>query len=217
MLGQRALRCNRRARIVRAPSTHAAEIFPHAGTAAPLAAAPSRQRRAAPGGLPQAPLRPAEHHLGAVGGRGAVLRLDRRRAPAHRRAQLLHPLHAATPPQHLERGQYRTHARAARAAQRRVAPAGHEAFAARRTGRYSYERRPSRLPARYASLLRRDPAAQAFFARQTPSYRRAAIWWVVSAKRAETRAARALRLVALSRRQQLIPQFIRRPAAASRR
>jgi uncharacterized protein YdeI (YjbR/CyaY-like superfamily) len=105
-------------------------------------------------------------------------------------------------------------------AQRRVAPPGHEAFAARReerTGRYSYERRPSRLPARYASLLRRAPAAQAFFARQIPSYRRAAIWWVVSAKRAETREARALRLVALSRQHLLIPQFMRRPAGTSRR
>jgi uncharacterized protein YdeI (YjbR/CyaY-like superfamily) len=105
-------------------------------------------------------------------------------------------------------------------AQRRVAPAGHEAFAvrrARRTGRYSYEQRPTRLPAAYAKVLRRDPAAQAFFARQIPSYRRAAIWWVVSAKRAETRAARALRLVALSRQQLLIPQFIRRPAGTERR
>jgi hypothetical protein len=44
--------------------------------------------------------------------------------------------------------------------QRRMAPAGLEAFAGRRpnrSGRYSYEQRPSGLSAPYAGMLARNP------------------------------------------------------------
>jgi uncharacterized protein YdeI (YjbR/CyaY-like superfamily) len=102
----------------------------------------------------------------------------------------------------------------------RMAPAGERAFAARRTnrsGRYSYEQRPATLPAPYAGLLARNAAARRFFGQQIPSYRRAAIWWVLSAKRSETRARRAGTLVELSAAGQLIPQFIRSPTARAAR
>jgi protocatechuate 3,4-dioxygenase beta subunit len=45
---------------------------------------------------------------------------------------------------------------------------------------------------------------------QAPSYRRAAIWWVVSARRDATRLKRAQALVELSAAARLIPQFTRR-------
>jgi len=94
----------------------------------------------------------------------------------------------------------------------RMQPAGLEAFRARRarrSGRYSYEQRPTRLPAPHARLLKADAAALRFFMAQIPSYRRAATWWVISAQRPQTRARRAARLVGLSAAGQLIPQFVR--------
>jgi uncharacterized protein YdeI (YjbR/CyaY-like superfamily) len=95
----------------------------------------------------------------------------------------------------------------------RMHAAGESAFAERRaarTGRYSYEQRPSELPEPYAALLAGRRAAAHFFASQAPSYRRAAIWWVISAKREETRLKRARTLVQLSARGALIPQFLKR-------
>jgi uncharacterized protein YdeI (YjbR/CyaY-like superfamily) len=95
----------------------------------------------------------------------------------------------------------------------RMHAAGAQVFAARRTarsGQYSYEQRPSALPQPYAGMLARKPAAARFFAAQTPSYRRAAIWWVVSAKQEATRLKRAATLVQLSATGALIPQFLPR-------
>ena len=99
------------------------------------------------------------------------------------------------------------------AAQRRMSPAGLQAFEARRpnrTGRYSYEQRPQTLTAPYAGMLARNAAARKFFGAQIPSYRRAATWWVLSARLEATRLRRAQTLVALSAQLQLIPAFIRR-------
>src|SRR3977135_236718 len=99
------------------------------------------------------------------------------------------------------------------AAQRRMTPAGLSAFEARRpnrSGRYSYEQRPQELTAPYAGMLARNAAARKFFLAQIPSYRRAATWWVLSAKREETRLKRAQTLVQLSAKARLIPAFIRR-------
>ena len=96
----------------------------------------------------------------------------------------------------------------------RVAPAGLKAFEGRKenkSGVYSYEQRPNQLTEPYASLLAKAPAAARFFAAQIASYRRAAIWWVISAKKEETRVKRAQALIDLSKKGQLIPQFTRRP------
>jgi uncharacterized protein YdeI (YjbR/CyaY-like superfamily) len=101
----------------------------------------------------------------------------------------------------------------------RMSPSGREAFAARRanrTDRYSYEQRPQRLPAQYAGMLARDPLARKFFLAQIPSYRKAATWWVLSARQAATRLRRAQTLVELSAAGRLIPQFVRRDASARR-
>lgn len=77
-------------------------------------------------------------------------------------------------------------------------PAGLKAFAARRDNRsgiYSYEQRPEALPEPYVSLLKKRAKACKFFLAQPPSYRRAAIWWVVSAKQEATRLRRLERLI----------------------
>lgn len=73
----------------------------------------------------------------------------------------------------------------------RMAPPGAQAFELRRMtdeGRlYTYENRPREMPAEYERPMRANPAAWAVWTAQTPSFRRNAIWWVVGAKREETR------------------------------
>lgn len=85
-------------------------------------------------------------------------------------------------------------------AQGRMQPAGLVAFAARRadrSGTYAHERREDAvLAADQESLFRSAPGAFEFFTAQAPSYRRTAVDWVVSAKRAETRERRLAQLVA---------------------
>ena len=82
----------------------------------------------------------------------------------------------------------------------KVRPAGAEAFAqrsARKSGIYSYENRGSALLSRAAEReFKSHPAAWQWFVAQTPSYRQTAIWWVVSAKRPETRKRRLATLIA---------------------
>jgi len=78
-------------------------------------------------------------------------------------------------------------------AQGRMRPTGLEAFRARQEGRsgtYSYEQRDARFDPAYERKLRANKRARAFFESQAPSYRRAAAWWVMSAKREETRLRR---------------------------
>lgn len=91
--------------------------------------------------------------------------------------------------------------------------AAYEAHRPRPGGHYSYEQRPESLPPPYARVLNRNRAAAAYFAARPASYRRAAIWWVVSARHAATRTRRLEALVAVSARAEPIPQFTRRPSA----
>jgi uncharacterized protein YdeI (YjbR/CyaY-like superfamily) len=77
-------------------------------------------------------------------------------------------------------------------------PAGLKAFAARkesRSGIYSYEQRSPELPAPYQRRLRENQAAWDFYQAQSPSYRRTVNWWVLSAKKEETRVARLDKLI----------------------
>lgn len=79
------------------------------------------------------------------------------------------------------------------ASQGLLRPAGLEAFEARvknRSGIYSYEQRSAELPEPYATRLEKNKAAWAFLRAQTPSYRKAVNWYVLSAKKEETRLKR---------------------------
>ena len=87
-------------------------------------------------------------------------------------------------------------------------PAGLAAFEAReaiRSGSYSYEHRPQTLPAPYLAKLRTNPRATEFWRSAPPSYRKAAVWWIVSAKREETRARRLATLIESSARGERVP------------
>jgi uncharacterized protein YdeI (YjbR/CyaY-like superfamily) len=78
-------------------------------------------------------------------------------------------------------------------------PAGLKAFEERdeaRSGTYSYEQRAAaKLDDREVEQFRDNATAWEFWSAQPPSYRRAAVWWVVSAKRAETRSRRLAKLI----------------------
>jgi uncharacterized protein YdeI (YjbR/CyaY-like superfamily) len=79
--------------------------------------------------------------------------------------------------------------------------AGRRAFAARdarKTGLYSFENRPKKFPGALEKIFRAKPRAWKFWQAQPPGYQRLAIWWVISAKQAETRQRRLARLIALS-------------------
>jgi uncharacterized protein YdeI (YjbR/CyaY-like superfamily) len=101
--------------------------------------------------------------------------------------------------------------------EKRVRPPGLRAFEARRENRsgiYSYEQRGDQLAEPYAGKLRKNRKAWAYWQTCPASYRKAAGWWVVSAKKEETRAARLARLIELSAAGERIPQFTRRKAQA---
>lgn len=88
-------------------------------------------------------------------------------------------------------------------------PAGLRAFEERReakTGVYSYEQREAAaLPADYEARLRSNAPAWEHWMSRPPSYRKAAVWWVVSAKREETRERRLARLIEDSEAGRTVP------------
>ena len=84
-------------------------------------------------------------------------------------------------------------------AEKRMRPEGLKAFAARlenRSGIYAYEQRRDRLEEPYASLLKKNKAASAFFETLPPYYRKQVGWWIVSAKKEETRMDRLKKVIA---------------------
>jgi uncharacterized protein YdeI (YjbR/CyaY-like superfamily) len=89
-------------------------------------------------------------------------------------------------------------------------PAGLKAFQARqehRSGIYSSEQRNPELPDQYLKKLKKNLAAWKFFQAQPPSYRKAVNWYVLSAKKEETRLKRLDKLIEYSVQGQRIPQF----------
>ena len=81
----------------------------------------------------------------------------------------------------------------------RMHPAGRRAFEARRddrTGIYSAEQRTVVLGPAETRRFKANKAAWRFFESQPPGYRKTAIHWVTSAKKAETQARRLDTLIA---------------------
>jgi uncharacterized protein YdeI (YjbR/CyaY-like superfamily) len=77
-------------------------------------------------------------------------------------------------------------------------PPGLKAFEARqenRSGIYSYEQRTENLPEPYAGIFETNKAAWEFFQSQPPGYRKVIGWWIVSAKKEETRRKRLEQLI----------------------
>jgi uncharacterized protein YdeI (YjbR/CyaY-like superfamily) len=81
----------------------------------------------------------------------------------------------------------------------KVAPAGHGAHERRDPKlqkRYSFENRHVVLDPAYEARFRANRAAWAWFAAKPLSYRHPAVWWVMSAKKEETRERRLATLIA---------------------
>jgi uncharacterized protein YdeI (YjbR/CyaY-like superfamily) len=90
----------------------------------------------------------------------------------------------------------------------RMQPAGRAAFAAREeraSRRYSYESKPETLDPKFERALKRSRRAWEFLESQPPSYRRTSVFWVMEAKREETRARRFATLLECSARGERIP------------
>ena len=95
--------------------------------------------------------------------------------------------------------------------------AGVKAYEARqenKSGIYSYEQRSVALEEPYDRLFKsKHRKAWDFFQTQPASYRKAASWWIVSAKKEETRLARLERLAFYSAKGERLPQLTpRKPA-----
>ena len=93
-------------------------------------------------------------------------------------------------------------------------PAGVRAFEQRRhdqVASYSYEQPADvALEPDQQARLEADPAAWEWFSAQGASYRKAAVHWVVSAKRAETRERRLAQLITDSAAGRRVPPLVRR-------
>jgi uncharacterized protein YdeI (YjbR/CyaY-like superfamily) len=80
----------------------------------------------------------------------------------------------------------------------RMHPAGIAAFEMRDPklqNRYSFENKGAGFDPAEEKAFRGNKAAWAWFEKAAPSYRRPATWWVVSAKKPETRAKRLATLI----------------------
>jgi uncharacterized protein YdeI (YjbR/CyaY-like superfamily) len=81
---------------------------------------------------------------------------------------------------------------------KRMTPTGLRVFETRderRTERYSYERKTSKLSRAQEKLFRLNGKAWEYFRSQAPWYRRVTTWWVVSAAKEETRERRLAQLI----------------------
>ena len=90
----------------------------------------------------------------------------------------------------------------------RMRPAGRAAFAHKRESRsgiYSYEQRSPELPAKYAVEFRKHKTAWMYFQSLPPGYRKTSMWYIVSAKKEETREKRLAVLIDCSARGVTLP------------
>jgi uncharacterized protein YdeI (YjbR/CyaY-like superfamily) len=89
--------------------------------------------------------------------------------------------------------------------------AGLKAFAARnekKSAIYSYERKSAQLTREQEKQFRANKAAWEFFRSQAPWYQRVTTFWVISAKREETKLKRLSELIRHSQNQRRIPGLI---------
>jgi uncharacterized protein YdeI (YjbR/CyaY-like superfamily) len=99
-------------------------------------------------------------------------------------------------------------------AQRRMHQAGLQAFEERakdRSGVYSYEqRKAAQLDEVQLRKFRANRKAWEFFQAQPPSYQKAAVWWVITAKTEPTKLKRLGKLIEDSEHGRTVPPLTRR-------
>ena len=90
-------------------------------------------------------------------------------------------------------------------------PAGLKAFEARtpdRSGVYSAEQGDIQLDEASEAALKTNEKAWTFFDRQAKSYKKSVVWWLLSAKKAETKAKRLAQLIEDSANEKRLSQFV---------
>lgn len=90
----------------------------------------------------------------------------------------------------------------------RMTDAGRRAFALRDEAKsriYSYEREAARLDDEAEATFRANEAAWSWFERAAPHYRRTAVYWVMNAKKPDTRARRLTALIEHSEAGRSVP------------
>jgi uncharacterized protein YdeI (YjbR/CyaY-like superfamily) len=93
-----------------------------------------------------------------------------------------------------------------------MAPAGLAAFERRdaaATEKYSFEREQAALDPAFEKRFRANRRAWAHWQERPPGYRRTATFWVMSARKAETREKRLATLIACSAEGRPIPALAR--------
>ncbi|MEX2109283.1 MAG: YdeI/OmpD-associated family protein [Gemmatimonadaceae bacterium] len=98
------------------------------------------------------------------------------------------------------------------AAAGRMHESGLAAFKRRSSERseiYAYENRQTQLRPNYEKKFRSNKRAWQFFEAQAPWYRRTSIYWVMSAKKEETRERRLASLIQVSAKGKPLPQLDR--------
>jgi len=89
-------------------------------------------------------------------------------------------------------------------------PAGLKIFQVKKenkSGIYSYEQRSVNLEEPYNRLLKKNNTAWNFFQTQPSSYRKAVSWWIVSAKKEDTRLHRLEKLMDYSVKRQKLSEL----------
>ncbi len=87
----------------------------------------------------------------------------------------------------------------------RMQPAGLAIYQKRKeekSGLYSFEREKISLTPEFESLFKQNKKAWEFFSSKAPSYRKTAVYWVMSAKQEKTRAKRLQELIMASEQNQ---------------
>jgi uncharacterized protein YdeI (YjbR/CyaY-like superfamily) len=95
--------------------------------------------------------------------------------------------------------------------------AAYEAKEASRIGVYSFEREVAELEPHMKKIFSREVAAWEYFQAQPPYYRRIASFWVISAKRDETRQRRLTQLIEHSANRSRLPQFTSAQGSAKKK
>lgn len=93
----------------------------------------------------------------------------------------------------------------------RMKPMGIAAFERREAAKseiYVYEQKNVQFDKEYEVEIQNNPEAWSFFDQLAPSYKRQSIWWVMSAKREETRLKRLVVLIESSADGLKIPQCV---------
>lgn len=101
----------------------------------------------------------------------------------------------------------------------RMTAPGLAAFSIRtpeRSGVYSFEREVAELEPAMKQRFMKNRKAWKFFEAQPPYYRRVTAWWIISAKRDETRERRLAQLIELSAQEKRLPQLTPAPRSAKK-